>query len=183
MEESFCSSRPSEKRLAILKKLQTNLITPVIWQNVWKNNIQWYIEFFAANNLNSLNQSGFKPGVSCINQLFSITHEIYQSFEKGFEVWGVFLNILKGFYKVWFEKILRGFCNDGLIFKLSHYIWKSSSFSLAKVFLKNVNKQLWLVKLDPGLLYWPVSLKDLLSTFLLIIYISDLSIRWFILKC
>ena len=33
--------------------------------------------FFLANNLLAPNQSGFKPGDSCINQLLSITHEIY----------------------------------------------------------------------------------------------------------
>ena len=33
-------------------------------------------EFFIANNLISKNQSGFRPGDSCINQL-SISHEIY----------------------------------------------------------------------------------------------------------
>ena len=32
--------------------------------------------FFLANNLLAPNQSGFKPGDSCINQLLSITHEI-----------------------------------------------------------------------------------------------------------
>ena len=179
MEESFCSSCPSEKRLAILKKLQTNLITPVIWQNVWKNNMRWYIEFFAANNLNSLNQSGFKPAVSCINQLLSITHEIYQSFDKGFEILGVFLNIL-----IWKDSTRLLQWRFDFQVKSLRNIGKSSSFSLAKVFLKIVNKELsWLVKLDPRLLYWPVSLKDRLSTFLLMIYISDLSIRWFILKC
>ena len=31
-------------------------------------------------------QSGFKPGDSCINQLLSIVHEIYSSFDDGFEV-------------------------------------------------------------------------------------------------
>ena len=33
--------------------------------------------FFLANNLLAPNQYGFKPGDSCINQLLSITHEIY----------------------------------------------------------------------------------------------------------
>ena len=33
--------------------------------------------FLIENNLISSNQSGFKPGESCINQLLSITHEIY----------------------------------------------------------------------------------------------------------
>ena len=36
---------------------------------------------FIENKLISSNQSGFKPGDSCINQLLSITHEIYKSFD------------------------------------------------------------------------------------------------------
>ena len=42
--------------------------------------------FFIENDLISQHQSGFKPGDSCINQLLSITHEIYQSFDKYFDV-------------------------------------------------------------------------------------------------
>ena len=57
--------------------------------------------FFLANNLLAPNQSGFKPGDSCINQLQSITHEIYSSFDNGFEVRSVFLDISKAFNKVW----------------------------------------------------------------------------------
>ena len=49
------------------------------------------------NDLISQNQSGFKPGNSCINQLISITHEIYQSFNEELEVSGVFLDISKAF--------------------------------------------------------------------------------------
>ena len=41
--------------------------------------------FFLANNLLAPNQSDFKPGGSCINQLLSITHEIYSSFDDGFD--------------------------------------------------------------------------------------------------
>ena len=66
--------------------------------------------FLLENNLVSPNQSGFKPGDSCINQLLSITHEIFQSFDEGFEVRSVFLDISKAFDKVW---------HKGLIFKLS----------------------------------------------------------------
>ena len=65
--------------------------------------------FLIENNLISSNQSGFKPGDSCINQLLSITHEIYKSFDDGFEVRGVFLDISKAFDKVW---------HKGIIFKL-----------------------------------------------------------------
>ena len=66
--------------------------------------------FLLENNLVSPNQSGFKPGVSCINQLLSITHEIFQSIDEGFEVRSVFLDISKASDKVW---------HKGLIFKLS----------------------------------------------------------------
>ena len=50
-------------------------------------------EYFIENDLISQNQSGFKPGDSCINQLISITHEIYQYFDEMLEVRGVFLDI------------------------------------------------------------------------------------------
>ena len=36
-------------------------------------------EFFIVNELISSNQSGFKPGDSCINELLPITHEICKS--------------------------------------------------------------------------------------------------------
>ena len=39
-------------------------------------------------------------GYSCINQLLSITHEIYESFDEGLEVRNVFLDISKAFGKV-----------------------------------------------------------------------------------
>ena len=59
--------------------------------------------YFIENNLISENQSGFKPGDSCINQLLAITHEIFSSFDDNFEVRGVFLDISKAFDKVWHE--------------------------------------------------------------------------------
>ena len=49
--------------------------------------------FFLDKGLISANQSGFKPGDSCINQLLSITHNIYKSFDDGYEVRPVFLDI------------------------------------------------------------------------------------------
>ena len=49
------------------------------------------------NKIITKNQFGFKPGDSCINQLLSITHEIYKSFDDRLEVRGVFLDISKAF--------------------------------------------------------------------------------------
>ena len=42
--------------------------------------------FFLDKGLISADQSVFKPGDSCINQLLSITHNIYQSFDASYEV-------------------------------------------------------------------------------------------------
>ena len=67
-------------------------------------------KFFIENKLISSNQSGFKPGDSCVNQLVFITHEIYKSFDEGHEVRGIFLDISKAFDKVW---------HNGIIFKLT----------------------------------------------------------------
>ena len=52
-------------------------------------------KFYIENELISTNQSGFKPGGSCINHLLAITHEIYKSFDEGFEVRCVFLDLIK----------------------------------------------------------------------------------------
>ena len=58
---------------------------------------------FIENELISSNQSGFKPGDSCINQVLAITHEIHKSFD---DVRGVFLDISKAFDKVWHEDLI-----------------------------------------------------------------------------
>ena len=50
-------------------------------------------EFFTENDLISPNQSGFKPGDSCINQLLSIIHKNYKSFDDGLEVRGISFGI------------------------------------------------------------------------------------------
>ena len=70
--------------------------------------------FFIENDLISQHQSGFKPGVSCINQLLSITHEIYQSFDEGFDVRSAFLDISKAFGKVWHDSIIFKLKQNGI---------------------------------------------------------------------
>ena len=57
-------------------------------------------EFFIANNSISKYQSGFRPSDSCINQLLSMTYEIYQSLDDNLEVRSAFLDISKAFDKV-----------------------------------------------------------------------------------
>ena len=83
--------------------------------------------FLFEKNLISLNQSVFKPRDSSFNQLLSITHEIFQSFDEGFEVRSVFLDISKAFDKLWnkgliFFKLSQNGISSNLLFLLSDFL-------------------------------------------------------------
>ena len=67
--------------------------------------------FFEDHILLNPCQSGFKENDSCINQLVSINHEIYSTFDckSSLEERRVFLDLSKVFDKAWY---------DGLIYKL-----------------------------------------------------------------
>ena len=83
---------------------------------------------FTENSLVSENQSGFKPGdSSCTNQLLSIAHQIYKSFDDGHEVCSVFFDMSKAFDKVW---------HKGLIFKLKQSGISGNFLSTFTDFLK-----------------------------------------------
>ena len=71
-------------------------------------------EFFVEKKLISSSQSDFKPGDYCINQLLSITHEIYSSFDEGLEVRSVLLDISKAFDKVWHDDIVFKLTQNGI---------------------------------------------------------------------
>ena len=86
-----------------------------IFERLIYNNL---FEYFIKNNLISQNQSGFKPGDSCLNQLISITHEIYQYFDDGLEVRGGFFDISKAFDKVWHEGLIYKLKQNGVKDKL-----------------------------------------------------------------
>ena len=84
------------------------LKTTVLYRPIFECLI-YNVDILSDNKLLSPNQSGFRSGNSCINQLLSINHEILNAFDKGLEFLGIFLDISKTFDKVW---------PDGLIFKL-----------------------------------------------------------------
>ena len=65
-------------------------------------------EFFTENELISHNQSGFKPGDSCISQLLFIPHD------DGLETRAAFLDIAKAFDKVWHEGLLYKLKQNGI---------------------------------------------------------------------
>ena len=78
-------------------------------------------KFFIENDLISPNQSGFKPGDSCINQVLSITHDISKSFDCGYEVRGVSLEFSKAFDKVWHDGIIFTWEQNGASGKLQTF--------------------------------------------------------------
>ena len=79
-----------------------------IFEKVILNSLFKYLD---DNNLLNSNQSGFRSADSCVDQLLSITHEIYKAFDANpsLDVRGVFLDLPKAFDRVW---------HDGLIYKL-----------------------------------------------------------------
>ena len=69
-----------------LKNYRPNSLLPVCGKIFEKLIFNKMLKFFLENDLILPNQSGFKPGDSCINQLLSITHDIYKYFGCGYEV-------------------------------------------------------------------------------------------------
>ena len=74
-----------------------------------------------GQGVGALKRGGFRTGDSYINQLLSITYNIYHSFDEGFEIRAIFLDISKSFDKVWHE---------GLIYKLRLYGFSDDFLSL-----------------------------------------------------
>ena len=119
----------------ILKNYRPVSLLPIcgkIFERLIYNNL---FEYFIENDLISQNQSGFKPADSCINQLISIAHEIYQSFDDGLEVRRVFLDISKAFDKVWHE---------GFIYKLKQNGIKSNLLDTLTNFLNDRKQRVFL---------------------------------------
>ena len=125
-------------------------------------------EFFIENKLISASQSGFKPGDSCINQLLSITHEIYSFFDEGLELRRAFLDISKTFDKVW---------HDGIISKLTQNGISGNLLNLLRDFL-NERKQRVILKEQFSTLKnvsAGVPLGSILGPLLFLIYINHLT--------
>ena len=98
----------------ILKNYRSVSLLPIrgkIFESLIFNELR---NFLFENNLISPNQCGFKPGDSCINQLISITHKIYNSFDVGLEVRSVFLDISKAFDKTWHKGRLLKLSQNGI---------------------------------------------------------------------
>ena len=114
----------------VLKNYRPVSLLPICGKIFEKLLFNALYSFFEDHKLLNLCQSGFKKNDSCMNQLVSITHEIYSAFDcnPALEVRGVFLDLSKGFDKVW---------HDGLIYKLKSLGISGSLLKLIQNYLDN----------------------------------------------
>ena len=98
-----------------------------VFERIIYNNVFLFLE---DNKLLTLNQSGFRPNDSCINQLLSIVHSIYSDFDHNasLEARGNLLDISKAFDKVW---------HDGLLYKLECFGISGNLLKLFHSYLNN----------------------------------------------
>ena len=152
----------------ILKNYRPILILPVTGKILERLQYDGMIEFFTENNLISDNQSGFKPGDLCINQLFSITHEIHQSFDDNLKVRAVFLDISKTIYEVWHEGLIYKLKQNGISGNILNTTMNFLSFRKERVVL-NGQISKW-TSIEAG-----VPQGSILGPLLFLNYINELS--------
>ena len=124
--------------------------------------------FLNRNNLLSKNQSGFRPGDSTINQLLSITADIFQSFENYHETRAIFLDISKAFDKVWHEGLIGKLKSNGNSGSLLDFFTNYLSDRYQRIVLNGTESN-W-VKLTAS-----VTQGSVLGPLLFLVYINDLT--------
>ena len=113
--ESFSKEWKKANTIPVHKKGDKQFITNYqlvsilpICEKVFEKIILNSLFVYLNKNLVNSNQSGFRPCDSCVNQLISITHDIYKAFDANplLEVRGLSLDFSKAFDKVWRDGLL-----------------------------------------------------------------------------
>ena len=92
----------------LIKNYRPASLLPVCGKLMEKLMFNSIFNVIDTRNMLSVQQSGFRPGDSCVHQLISIVHEIYNAFDanSSLEMRGVFLDISKAFDRVWHKGLL-----------------------------------------------------------------------------
>ena len=130
--------------------------------------INKFYNLLLGEKLLTLNQSGFRPSDSCINQLLAITDEKFEAFDcnPSLEVRSLFVDISKAFDKVRHEGLL--YKNMGISGELYNLLENYLASRHQRVILNGQTSSRRPVLAG-------VSKGSILSPLLFLVYINDLS--------